>query len=618
MQIPVQLSLNFLWGDKNFEKSDWGSINYIVGANGTGKSIFVEQLVPILKQNSLSVRYLSTDRLVDFTKQKYLGYTSTQLNQGINFEMFQRIKASSFQRGESVDAFVLLRENLDIRIKVESILSQLLDRKIILEEKGGFMIPKVVLGTNQAYDFKENESHGLKEIITLLTLLHDDTYNCIIIDEPELHLHPQFQTFLLQEIRKHAGDPFLDNTKKIFFIVTHSPHFVDIRTIEELKNVIVFQPNKIPTYIDKISSDDEYKVNALLPRLNTHHKQFFFSSKPIFVEGNTDQQIFSLIQEKRGKFVGASGSTFIDVNGKDELDLFFRLCKELSIDCRMIVDLDMVLDGRLRESVSSDKRTQEFLQKQGISPNFFKGLSEIWQKLDECVAEFLKIFLTLANPSSEIDKLYQILLGKEKTDCRYPFLLAIQRIQDELQVTIPNQKGNLEFIHGRIKQIIEASKKANVHILSKGELENYFKGIENHFNLTQTTKTKSFLIERDFLLLNQLTEEELTNKYGELIEILDKVTTEAVIDYKQGLLIHIQDFVYAVQKSFLLNKDIDLEGLKINKTVNYDLYKNVLDIIDFVKTDKSFNCKIKIKNFGDELDKTIEFNNTIHPMTIEI
>jgi len=103
-----------------------------------------------------------------------------------------------------------------------------------------------------------------------------------------------------------------------------------------------------------------------------------------------------------------------------------------------------------------------------------------------------------------------------------------------------------------------------------------------------------------------------------LIEILDKVTTEPVIDYKQGLLIHIQDFVYAVQKSFLLNKDIDLEGLKINKTVNYDLYKNVLDIIDFVKTDKSFNCKIKIKNFGDELDKTIEFNNTIHPMTIEI
>jgi predicted ATP-dependent endonuclease of OLD family len=42
-------------------------------------------------------------------------------------------------------------------------------------------------------------------------------------------------------------------------------------------------------------------VKRLLPRLNTHHKQFFFSSAPVFVEGYTDQQLFSLIQERRGR-----------------------------------------------------------------------------------------------------------------------------------------------------------------------------------------------------------------------------------------------------------------------------------------------------------------------------
>ena len=86
------------------------------------------------------------------------------------------------------------------------------------------------------------------------------------------------QTFLIQQIRSLAGDPTTDISKKIFFIVTHSPHFIDVRTIDELKHTIIFQANKLPQYISNLESDDEFKLNSLLPRLNTHHKQFFFSS----------------------------------------------------------------------------------------------------------------------------------------------------------------------------------------------------------------------------------------------------------------------------------------------------------------------------------------------------
>ena len=41
----------------------------------------------------------------------------------------------------------------------------------------------------------------------LLTHLYDDQHQCLIIDEPELNLHPQYQAFFLQEVRKVAGDP---------------------------------------------------------------------------------------------------------------------------------------------------------------------------------------------------------------------------------------------------------------------------------------------------------------------------------------------------------------------------------------------------------------------------
>ena len=617
MKIPISLKLPFLWGDESFEKSDWGDINYIVGANGTGKSIFIENLFPQLQQNGLKVRYLSTDRLADFTKQKYLAYTSSQLNRGINLEWESQIKGSSSQRGESMEAFVLLRNNLDIRIKVESILSQLLDRRIILEEKGGFMIPKVIRGNNPSYDFKENESNGLKQIITLVTLLLDNTYNCIIIDEPELHLHPQFQTFLIQQIRNLAGDPSVDTSKKLFFIVTHSPTCIDIRTIDELKHTIIFQPNKIPKYISKLESEDVYQLNALLPRLNTHHKQFFFSSKPIFVEGNTDQQIFSLIQEKRGKYLGSSGSSFIDVNGKDELDLFFRLCKQLDIDCRIIVDLDMIIRGKLRKSVASDTRCQEFLHEMGTASDFFQGLHEVWSKLDESIDEFQKKFSRIEDPSNMIKQLYDSMSGEEIKDCCYSFLLSIQQNVIDPSM-IPDSKQNISFIRGRISQIIKASKKSNVYILTKGELENYFPQIENHYNLTRSAKTTYYITERDYLLSHNLSDEVLISRYGELIEILDDVSPETTIDYKENLLAYVQDFVYALQKICSKNTNLNIDLLKESDAINYNYYQNILEIIYFEQTDNSFTCKIQIKNFETELETIIEFNNTVHPMNITL
>ena len=57
-------------------------------------------------------------------------------------------------------------------------------------------------------------SNGLKEIITILTILYSENNHCLIIDEPELHLHPQFQSFLIQEFKKLAGNPFTDENKK--------------------------------------------------------------------------------------------------------------------------------------------------------------------------------------------------------------------------------------------------------------------------------------------------------------------------------------------------------------------------------------------------------------------
>mgnify|MGYP001093956555 FL=1 len=240
MKIPVDIQIDFLWGEQHFKKDDWGPITYIVGANGTGKSIFAEKLKQQLGQNGLKVRYFGADRIANLAgKWDAMGgqFAYDKLSKGLDIDSFDTYKVKAEQLGQSVDALIELKDKLDLQIKVESILSDIFKKELIFHENAGFL--NVLVSdkkTDTPYDLKKSESHGLKEIITLLTFIYNDNYNCIILDEPELNLHPQFQQFILQEIKKNAGD--IKSGKKIFIILTHSPYMLDINNSEGQSQIL--------------------------------------------------------------------------------------------------------------------------------------------------------------------------------------------------------------------------------------------------------------------------------------------------------------------------------------------------------------------------------------------
>jgi hypothetical protein len=53
-------------------------------------------------------------------------------------------------------------------------------RQIRLILCSGTLRPKLQKRKGHAYDMREFECHGLKELITLLTFLYDDENNCLI------------------------------------------------------------------------------------------------------------------------------------------------------------------------------------------------------------------------------------------------------------------------------------------------------------------------------------------------------------------------------------------------------------------------------------------------------
>lgn len=629
MNIPVDIKCDFLWGDQHFKKDDWGPITYIVGANGTGKSIFAEKLKDQFKQKGLKVRYFGADRIANLAgKWDAMGgqFAYDKLSKGLDIDSFEDYKRKAAQLGQSTDALIELKNKIDLQIKVESILSGVFQKELTFRENAGYLNVSVEdKKSSSSYDLKKNESHGLKELITLLTFIYSEEYNCIILDEPELNLHPQYQQFILQEIKKNAGEP--KDGKKLFIILTHSPYMLDIRNSTDLLHYIVFHKSSIPSFILNYEMDAYQleRLNKLLMRINTNHKTMFFASSPVFVEGYIDQQLLNLIETKRDVPLGAEGISIIDVGGKDEVDIMFTLCTKLGIKAKAIVDLDALFEGKLRQTIAELPASVTYLATLGQ-----KDLMATLGTLQTLTSEIAELLInidpsTLSNSSTEFTTFHKTLKdvsGDKATQIKRRLtLLAINRIYNELASTL-DHSGNAKLIRAKTlsAQIVSCLENSNVFVLEKGEIENYYTTYtENQYSIADNKKTDHFLAEYD--AINALSKSQLIEQYPEIISLLDKICPTSSIDVKQMISVKLSDWIHAVQCLFRSNRSLSKELIESHPNAQWQKYKRIIDLIDFSSnpTDKTFTCKFKVKsNMVSDSDVVYEFTHETVPSLFSI
>jgi hypothetical protein len=606
---PVNISIPVIWGDETFQKEEWGAINYIVGSNGTGKSILAEQLKANFSNGGFTARYLNAERLIGFEKKATSRYGGGGLERGFDISALADYKNRAEQSGLSSSAIIILKERLDIRIKIEALLSDMFNKTIRLVEEGGFLKPKIQnISSGEEYNMANSECHGLKELITLLTFIYSPDKNCLILDEPELHLHPQYQSFFLEEIRKLAGNPREDPTKKMFFIITHSPYFLDLKKIDELKDIIVCQLDKTPVFVRELEGDDEYILKKFIPRFNTHHKQFFFSPNPVFVEGYTDQQMLSTLLEKIGINLGASGSCIIDVGGKDELGVFYRLCKSLQINCRIIADLDAMFKGRLRRVVCEDPKSSAYIQSEGIGVSLSNEIGDLETQLN-IVADFI---IGVEIEDEEINHLKDILSSFDGDTIhrkRISMLLASNKIPAKIESILDDENiARINLVKGRVVQLYKAFESCNVFIIPKGEIEHYYTQTEIDY-LSIKGKDTSFHTERDYLLSVD-SSEDITTEYSELIGLVKKAVPIIEVEIKKHLKFVLIEWLQIVQRGVARNEISSLEDLKRNAKVNYKQYEQILDVSNLtIEANKSFSCTFAVKEILDPDATSITFTH---------
>ncbi len=138
-------------------------------------------------------------------------------------------------------------------------------------------------------------SSGEKEIINFIlgTFALNVRNGLVVVDEPELHLHPKWQRMLygvFAELHQATGNQFI--------LATHSPAFITASTVGSLKRVarIGGQSHVIPLDATSLGNRRE-----LLQMINSHNNEkLFFADKVVLVEGIQDRLVFERILDVVG------------------------------------------------------------------------------------------------------------------------------------------------------------------------------------------------------------------------------------------------------------------------------------------------------------------------------
>ncbi len=594
----IDIELPQPWKNKRFKTDKFGYINFLVGANGAGKSRFTEALKPQLPH----CRILSSDRLAGlFFKQggnSHLLVGGSNVAEGYNKSQFSNYKSGAEAVGIGGDAFVILEEKLDIRIRVEATLSQVLKREIRLEWDSGKLVPKAYNIRQEAtYDLHKEECHGIKELLVLLTHLYDDSHKTLVIDEPELNLHPQFQAFLVQEIRKIAGDPETPG-KKLIFLVTHSPFILDINNKKDLSSIICFHSDfSAPSHLfDK----SEVEINAfasIIPRLNVHHKQLFFADCPIFVEGIFDAQFIKGVQEFRDVSMEGSGSCVIDVGGNSEIALYHKLIEAFGKKAKYIYDLDSIFTRALRSNADSDEKIKTFLAKIGAGAEFQNYCGELEKLLTKSIAAIRQT----VSENQQIKELQQylekVLAAEDKKErlkkARLALLIHLDKHRQTL-VEVLTELSVLE-IEGKLNNIIGALKAQDVFLLRGGALEHYLPSYTgNIYEINDGIKKQT--IEKELgLLFTTLEVGELENRYGYFFQVISLLPAEPKVDYLLPIKNHLGSLIYKIQKGIQTGVVKSAETIPNYFGNEWNSYKRVLEISSLtITSNDKFICKLKI------------------------
>jgi predicted ATP-dependent endonuclease of OLD family len=153
----------------------------------------------------------------------------------------------------------------------------------------------------------------------------------VIIDEPEIHLHYQFQKeylLVVDEINRYQNSQYI--------LVTHSESLISANTIRTVKRLFLDDNNHTVLRSPKLTTEQQTLIKILD---NSRSTYAFFANKVILVEGDTDRYLFKAVLNILYPELNQE-IAILDIQGKGNYEKWKTFFEAFGLKVYFICDFD--------------------------------------------------------------------------------------------------------------------------------------------------------------------------------------------------------------------------------------------------------------------------------------
>lgn len=162
----------------------------------------------------------------------------------------------------------------------------------------------------------------------------------VLIEEPEMYLHPQAQRFLYRMLAE-----LVDNRQAQVIYSTHSPVFADLERFESLR-LVRREPGASTTVAAITKASDIEFLTRQRDRYKLHtftsaRSELLFARRALLVEGPGDVTAIKLAAETANVDLDAEDLSVIECGSKSAIPFIAKICSALAIPYGVLHDEDI-------------------------------------------------------------------------------------------------------------------------------------------------------------------------------------------------------------------------------------------------------------------------------------
>ena len=235
----------------------------------------------------------------------------------------------------------------------------------------------------------EVNGSGVKEALRLILDVELKKPMILLVEEPEVHLHPALEINMMQYLKEISKDCQV-------FLTTHSTNFLDLASAQ---GVYFITKSDKQTNVKRLTREE---VESEIPRdLGMRLSSLFMFDRLVFVEGLSDELILREFAASLGLNLSEANVGFVHLQGARNFAHFaneatFSLLSKRRVRCTFIIDRDERDDAEVTQmrNTLGDRAKLHVLKRRELENYLIEA---------KAIAEFIRMKLTMGGTQSSAE-----------------------------------------------------------------------------------------------------------------------------------------------------------------------------------------------------------------------